>query len=122
VGLLLLEVRNCLSRGSAPVGRGSDGSFPCSQGGANRAPLAPAKVLREDASIPTRRRSSRALRAGGGTTAAASGGSQGAAEASRPRLVTSPTGPQPAVAEVRRAPAVVEAQQATAATGARPEA
>jgi hypothetical protein len=37
-GLLLLEVRNNLSRGSAPVGRGSDGSFPCPQGGTNRAP------------------------------------------------------------------------------------
>jgi hypothetical protein len=36
--LLLLEVRNCLSRGCVPDRRGPDGLFPCSQGGANCAP------------------------------------------------------------------------------------
>jgi hypothetical protein len=35
VGLLLLEVRSCLSRGHVPDGRGSDDSLPCPQGGAN---------------------------------------------------------------------------------------
>jgi hypothetical protein len=35
--LLLLEVRDCLSRGRKPVRRELDGLFPCSQGGANRA-------------------------------------------------------------------------------------
>jgi hypothetical protein len=79
-------------------------------------PLALAKVLRTDASVPTRRRSSRATRAAAVTAVAASGSSQGAAKASRPRPVTPPTGPQPAVAEARRAPAVTEAQQTTAAS------
>jgi hypothetical protein len=37
--LLLLEVRILLSRGHAPDRRGPDGLFPCSQGGANRAPV-----------------------------------------------------------------------------------
>jgi hypothetical protein len=37
VRFLLLEVRNCLSRGRVPVGREPDGLFPCSQGDANRA-------------------------------------------------------------------------------------
>jgi hypothetical protein len=81
-GLLLLEVRSCLSRGRVPNRRGSDDLFPCPQGGANRAPLAPAKVLRVDASVPTRRRSLRALRAGTSTAATASGASRGATEAS----------------------------------------
>jgi hypothetical protein len=78
-------------------------------------PLAPAKVLRADASVPTRQRSSRATRVAVGTAAAASGGSRGVAEASRPRLVTSPTGLQPAVAEARQAPAAAEARQVTEA-------
>jgi hypothetical protein len=47
-------------------------------------PLAPAKVLRADASIPTQRRSSRAPRAGSSAVATAGESSQGAAEASRP--------------------------------------
>jgi hypothetical protein len=38
VGLLLLEVRSCLSRGRVPDERGSDGLFPCLQGGANVPP------------------------------------------------------------------------------------
>jgi hypothetical protein len=79
-------------------------------------------VLRADASIPTRPRSSRAPRVGASAAATASESSRGAAEASRPRLVTSSAAMQPAVAEARRAPAVVEVQQATAATESRPEA
>jgi hypothetical protein len=80
--LFFLEVRSNLSRGRTPSGRGSNGSFLCSLGGANRAPLASAKVLRADASIPTSRRSSRAPRAGVSTAAVTSEGSQGAV---RPR-------------------------------------
>jgi hypothetical protein len=85
-------------------------------------PLAPAKVLRADASVPTRRRTSRAPRAGASTAATASESSQGAAEASRPQLVVSPAEPQPAVAEGREAPVVVEAQRAMAMDEARTEA
>jgi hypothetical protein len=73
-------------------------------------PLAPAKVLREDGSIPTRRCSSRAPRAGPSEAATASASSQGAAEVSRPQPVVSPTRPQPAVAEERQAPVVLEAE------------
>jgi hypothetical protein len=36
--LFFLEVRSNLSRGRTPSGRGSNGSFLCSLGGANRAP------------------------------------------------------------------------------------
>jgi hypothetical protein len=53
-------------------------------------PLAPAKVLRVDASVPTRRRSSRAPRAGVSAVATAGESSQGTTEASRPQLVASP--------------------------------
>jgi hypothetical protein len=66
-----------------------DFSFSCSQGGAHRAPLAPAKVLRSDAAVPTRRSSSRAPRAAGGTATAASEG---------PRSVAAATEPQQAMA------------------------
>jgi hypothetical protein len=88
-----------------PDRRGSDDLFPCSQGGANRAPLAPAKVLKVDASIPTRRRSSRAPRAGARTMVTASGALQGAAEASVPRPAATTADP-----EARQEPAVAEAQ------------
>jgi hypothetical protein len=93
-GLLLLEVRGCLSRGRVPDRRGSDDLSPCLPGGANRAPLAPAKVLRADASVPTRRHSSRVPRAGASTTATASGASRGAAEASGSRPVASTVEPR----------------------------
>jgi hypothetical protein len=53
-----------------------------SAGWRQRAPLAPAKVLRADASVPTRRRSSKAPRAGASTAAMASEALRGAAEAS----------------------------------------
>jgi hypothetical protein len=43
-------------------------------------PLTPVKVLRADATVPTRRRLSRASRAAASTTTAASGDSRGAAE------------------------------------------
>jgi hypothetical protein len=78
-------------------------------------PLAPAKVLRTDASVPTRRRSLRAPRAGVSTAAAAGESSQGAAEASRPRPADRPVVPQPAAVEERRAPVAVEAQPVVAA-------
>jgi hypothetical protein len=100
--LLLLEVRSCLSRGHVLDRRGFDTWLSCLQGDANCAPLAPAKVLRADASVPTRQRSSRATRAAVSMTATASGGSQDASEASRPRLVTSTTEPQQTVVEARR--------------------
>jgi hypothetical protein len=57
-------------------------SFSRSQGGAYRAPLAPAKVLRSHAAVPTRRRSSRAPRVAGSVATAASKGSRSAAAAS----------------------------------------
>jgi hypothetical protein len=84
--------------------------FPCPQGGANRSPLAPAKVLRADASVPTRRRSSRAPRAGASTVATASGALRGEAEASGTRPATSTVEPQRAVAEACQELAVAEAQ------------
>jgi hypothetical protein len=110
-GLLLLEVRSCLSRGRVLDWRGCDTLFSCLQGDANRAPLAPAKVLRADASVPTRRRSLRATRAAVGTAVTASGGSQDAAKAPGPRPATSTTEPQQAVAKARRAPGAAEARQ-----------
>jgi hypothetical protein len=90
--------------------RGFDTLFSCLQGDANCAPLAPAKVLRPDVSVPTRRRSSRATRAAVSMAGTASGGSQDAAEASGLRPATSTTEPQQAVAEARRAPATAEAR------------
>jgi hypothetical protein len=77
-------------------------------------PLAPAKVLRTDTSIPTRRRSSRPSRAGA-STAAAGESPQGPAEASRLRPADQPAMAEPAVAEERPAPAVVGTQAAAAA-------
>jgi hypothetical protein len=62
-------------------------SFSHSQGGTYRAPLAPAKVLRSDMAVPTRRRLSRAPRATGGTATAASEGSRSAAAAVEPQQV-----------------------------------
>jgi hypothetical protein len=115
--LLLLEVRSCLSRGHVLDRRGFDTWLSCLQGDANCAPLAPAKVLRADASVPTRQRSSRATRAAVSTTATASGGSQDASEASRPRLVTSTTEPQQTVVEARQ---VAEAQPEALVTAAQP--
>jgi hypothetical protein len=85
-------------------------------------PLASAKVLRADASVPTRRRSSRATWAGASGVATASASSQGAAEASGPQPVASPSEPQPTAAEEWRAPVVVEAQRAAVAAEARPKA
>jgi hypothetical protein len=71
-------------------------------------PLAPAKVLRTDAIVPTRRRSSRALRAATSTAPAASGGSQSAAEATEPQPVATATAPHPAAVEAQQSAAVVE--------------
>jgi hypothetical protein len=95
-----------------PDGRGSDDSLSCPQGGANRAPLAPAKVLRADAYIPTRRRSSRAQRAGASTAARVREASRGVAEAeaSGSRLATPTVEPQRSAVETRQEPAVAEAQ------------
>jgi translation initiation factor IF-2 len=77
-------------------------------------PLAPAKVLRTDASIPTRRRSSRASRAGASTTAAGES-SQGAVGAPRPRPADQPAAAQLAATEGRPAPAIVWTQATAAA-------
>jgi hypothetical protein len=74
-------------------------------------PLAPTKVLRTDAVVPTRRRSSRASRATAGTASAASGGSHSAAEATEPQPVVTTTVPLPAAAEVQQAEAVAELPQ-----------
>jgi hypothetical protein len=76
-----------------------------SQGGAHHAPLAPAKVLRSDAAVPTRRRSSRASRAAGSTGTEESEGSRGAAAALEPQQAAT-------VAEPRRPSTAVEPQQA----------
>jgi hypothetical protein len=77
-------------------------------------PLAPAKVLRTDALIPTRRRSSRGSRQG--TSAAAGTSSQGPAEASGARPADQPAAAQPEVAGGRPAPVATEAQAAAVAT------
>jgi hypothetical protein len=74
--------------------RGFDTWFLCTQGDANCAPLAPAKVLRVDAFVPTRRRSSRATRAAVSTAVTASRRPRNAAEASGPRPVTPTMEPQ----------------------------
>jgi hypothetical protein len=103
-----------------PDRRGSDDLFPCPQGGANRAPLAPAKVLRADASIPTRRRSSRAPQAGASTVATTSRASRGAAKASGSRLATSTVEPRQAAEEARQEPAMAEAQPVAEAQPAAP--
>jgi hypothetical protein len=68
--------------------------FPSSrsQGGAYRAPLALAKVLRSDAAVPTRRRSSRAPRAAGSAATVMGEGTHSAAAAVEPQqVVASPT-------------------------------
>jgi hypothetical protein len=72
-------------------------------------PLAPAKVLRSDATLPTWRRSSRVSRAAGSTATAVSEGSRGVAAAAGPQQEAKTTEPRQSVA-------AVEAQQvATAA-------
>jgi hypothetical protein len=62
-------------------------------------PLAPAKVLRADAFVPTRRRSLRAPRAGASPAVMVSEASRGAGEAFGSRLATSTVEPQWAAAE-----------------------
>jgi hypothetical protein len=65
--------------------------FSCLQGGNNRPPLAPAKALRSDVSVPTRRRSSRAPRVTGSTAATTSEFPCGAATATEPQQVAMAT-------------------------------
>jgi hypothetical protein len=89
--------------------------FTCSQGDADRAPLAPAKVLRTDAAVPTRRRSSRASRAAASTATAASRDSRGVAEVSEPQPAAATTEQQQVVAGAQQAPAAAEARQAAEA-------
>jgi hypothetical protein len=64
-------------------------------------PLAPAKVLKTDTAVPTRRRSSRASRAAASTATAASGGSHSAAEATEPRPAVMTTEPLPVATEAQ---------------------
>jgi hypothetical protein len=74
-------------------------------------PLVPAKVLRTDAAVPTKRRSSRASRAAASTAAAASGDSRGAAELSELRPAATTTEPLPVAAEAQQAATIAEPQQ-----------
>jgi hypothetical protein len=69
-------------------------------------------VLRTDAAVPTRWRSSRASRAAASTATATSGGSRGAAELSEPRLAVTTTELLPVAAEAQQAAAVAEPQPA----------
>jgi hypothetical protein len=62
-------------------------------------PLTPAKVLRTDAVVPSRRRSSRASRAAASTATVVSGDLRSAAEVSEPQLVATTTEPLPVAAE-----------------------
>jgi hypothetical protein len=71
---------------------------------------APANVLRSDATVPTRRRSSRASRAAGSAAAATSEGSRGVGEVSEP---------QPAATTTEPLRVAVEAQQAAMVAGPR---
>jgi hypothetical protein len=70
-------------------------------------PLAPAKVLRTDAVVPTRRRSSRASQTAVSSMTAATSGSRDAA---------GPSEPQPVATNLEPLPVAAEAQQAATAT------
>jgi hypothetical protein len=74
-------------------------------------PFAPAKVLRTDAAVPTRQRSSRASRAAASTATVASDGSRGVVDLSEPRLAATTTEPLPVAAEAPQVAAVAEPQQ-----------
>jgi hypothetical protein len=74
-------------------------------------PLAPTKVLRSDATVPTRWRSSRASRAAVSTTTAASGDSCGAVEVSVPQPAATTTEPLRVATEAQQAATVAEPQQ-----------
>jgi hypothetical protein len=85
-------------------------------------PLAPAKVLRTDAAVPTRRRSSRASRVAAITATAVSDGSRGAAKLLEPRSAATTTEPLPVAAEPSQAAAVVEPQHPAAEVEPQPAA
>jgi hypothetical protein len=74
-------------------------------------PLAPAKVLRSDAAVPTRWRSSRASRAAASTVTAVSGDSRGAAEVSETQPAVTTTEPPRVAAEAQQAVTVAEPRQ-----------
>jgi hypothetical protein len=85
-------------------------------------PLAPAKVVRSDAAVPTKRRSSTASRATVSTAAAASGDSRGAAEVSEPQPAATTMEPLPVAVEAQQAVAVAEPQQQATAVEPQPAA
>jgi hypothetical protein len=70
-------------------------------------PLAPAKVLRSDVVVPTRRRSSRASRAAASTATAASGDSRGVAEVTELQPAATTTEPPRVAAEAQQVVSVV---------------
>jgi hypothetical protein len=84
-------------------------------------PLAPAKVLRSDAAIPTRRRSSRASRAAASTATAESEGSRGAAAAAGPQQAVATTEPRQSVAAAEAQQAATAAEPQQAVTAAEPQ-
>jgi hypothetical protein len=89
---LHLEVSSRLSRRSSFEGPKPNSSCFCVRGVAPTVPpLAPAKALRTDASVPTRRRSSRAPRATGSAAATTSGPLRSAAAAAEPQQVATTT-------------------------------
>jgi hypothetical protein len=74
-------------------------------------PLAPAKVLRSDVVVPTRRRSSRASRAAASTATAASGDSRGVAEVTELQPAATTTEPPRVAAEAQQVASVAESRQ-----------
>jgi hypothetical protein len=84
--------------------------FLCSQGDADHAPLAPAKVLRSNAAVPTRRRSLRASQGTEGAAAATSGNPPSVAVAAEPQRAVTATEP-------RQTAAAAEAQRTAAVDG-----
>jgi hypothetical protein len=111
-GILHPEVGDrCPTRRVFEMSEGSTLLFSRSQGSTHRAPLAPAKVLRSDAAVPTRWHSSRVSWAAGSTATAASEGSRGTAAALEP---------QPAVAAMELLQAATAAETRQAATAAEP--